>query len=195
MTTGRINQVTILSLGTEVRRQTPRRERVYQVRRHRSDPSRRSVRAKSSNSATDRFNCPHWVPQEMVRNEPYSTFYRRNISVTYNPQEEKTYALSRTNTRKLGKVVPKDLVNIWQSQQSTDPKWCPPKVWRGFGSRYKIRCSVNKDYHPGRVNGVAEPLTARCEEQASPAAIEETRLAIKRLVARRQLQMRKPQMN
>jgi len=44
------------------------------------------------------------------------------ISVTYTPQEEKTYALSRMYMRKLGKAVPKNLVNIWQSQQSTDSK-------------------------------------------------------------------------
>lgn len=43
-------------------------------------------------------------------------------SVAYTPQEEKTYALSRINMRKLSKAVPKDLVNIWRSQQSTDPK-------------------------------------------------------------------------
>jgi len=33
------------------------------------------------------------------------------IPVAYTPQEEKTYALSRIHMRKLGKVVPKDLVN------------------------------------------------------------------------------------
>ena len=27
--------------------------------------------------------------------------------------------------RILSRAVPKDLVNIWQCQQSTDPKWCP----------------------------------------------------------------------
>jgi len=50
------------------------------------------------------------------------------ISAAYSPQEEKTHALTREKTRKLGRVVPKDLVNIWHSQQSTDPKWCPPET-------------------------------------------------------------------
>jgi hypothetical protein len=45
-----------------------------------------------------------------------------NISVAYSPQEEKIHASSRIETRKLGRIVPKDLVNIWHSQQSTDPK-------------------------------------------------------------------------
>jgi hypothetical protein len=30
--------------------------------------------------------------------------------------------------RQLGKMVPKDLMNIWHSQQSTDPKWCPTRI-------------------------------------------------------------------
>lgn len=55
-----------------------------------------------------------------------------SISVAYTPQEEKTYASSRACTRKLDKVVPKDLVNIWQSQQSTDPKRCPLKRSTGL---------------------------------------------------------------
>jgi hypothetical protein len=38
------------------------------------------------------------------------------ISGAYSPQEEKTHALSRIYTRKLGRIVPKDLVNSWQSQ-------------------------------------------------------------------------------
>jgi hypothetical protein len=50
-----------------------------------------------------------------------------NISGAYSPQEEKIHASTHLYRRKLGRIVPKDLVNIWQSQQSTDPKSCPPK--------------------------------------------------------------------
>lgn len=52
----------------------------------------------------------------------------KSISAAYSPQEEKTHASTREDTRKLGRVVPKDLVNVWRSQQSTDPKWCPPET-------------------------------------------------------------------
>jgi hypothetical protein len=46
----------------------------------------------------------------------------KNTSATYSLQEEKTHASTRSKPRKLGRVVPKGLMNIWQSQQSTDPK-------------------------------------------------------------------------
>ena len=38
------------------------------------------------------------------------------MPATYNPQEEKAYTATRELTRILGKTVPKDLVNNWQSQ-------------------------------------------------------------------------------
>jgi hypothetical protein len=75
----------------------------------------------------DRFNCPHWVPQKLVRNETWPTLPSKSISATYSSQEEKTHASTRCK-RILGRVVPKDLVNSWHSQQSTDPKWCPPET-------------------------------------------------------------------
>ena len=97
--------------------------------------------------------------------------------------------------RKLGKAVPEDLVNIWQSQQSTDPKWCPPKFDgasvpnTSTGAEPKgYRLSIGVSQPGTSRKEFAEPLTARCEELTPPAAIQETRLAIKRLVARRQLQ-------
>jgi hypothetical protein len=39
-----------------------------------------------------------------------------HTSATYSPQEEKTHASTRSKPRKLGRAVPKDLVNSWQSQ-------------------------------------------------------------------------------
>lgn len=62
-----------------------------------------------------------------------------SISVAYTPREEKTYTLSRACTRKLSKAIPKDLVNIWQSQQSTDPKWCPLKESTGLLFQMRVQ--------------------------------------------------------
>jgi len=73
MTTGRINQVTILSQRAETQRQPPEGSELYQARRRRSAPNRHSIAAKGNNSVSDRFNCPHWVPQKLVRSEPCPT--------------------------------------------------------------------------------------------------------------------------
>ena len=70
---------------------------------------------------------------------------RRSISVACTPQEEKTYASSHAFARKLRKAIPKDLVNIWQSQPSTDPKWCPLKISTGL--RFLRRAQVRYRGH------------------------------------------------
>jgi hypothetical protein len=160
MTTGRINQVTILSRRAKAPRQTPRRERVVPSKRHRSAQSRHSIKANSSDSVCDRFNCPHWVPQKLVRNETWPTLPSKSISATYSPQEEKTHASTRWK-RIRGRVVPKDLVNFWQSQQSTDPKRCPPENWRDFGSSYKHGRKTKRFCCLYLQGGVAEALRAQ----------------------------------
>ena len=129
MTTGRINQVTILSERTNVRTQPPEGSELYQARRRRSDPSRYSEKTKSPNSVPTDSIAPTEFPKGRSTASHVGCFHRY-ISAAYTPQEEKIYASSRTVVRKLSKTIPKDLMNIWQSQQSTNRKWCLPKIDR-----------------------------------------------------------------
>ena len=77
------------------------------------------------------------------------------------PQEEEAYASSRICTRKLGKAVPKDLVNVWQSQQSTDPKMRPPRDWQDFSSHCNSVCLARRRRTCQYKREVAEPLVVR----------------------------------
>jgi len=51
--------------------------------------------------------------------------------------------------RQFGKIIPKDLVNIWQSQQSTDPKRCPINKCWGFSCNEcrRKRTNINWRLH------------------------------------------------
>ena len=60
MTTGRINQVTILDLGAGARRHNPPREVEYTKQgAAEATPIARLASAQGANAAGDRFNCPH----------------------------------------------------------------------------------------------------------------------------------------
>src|SRR5689334_19603292 len=115
MTTGRINQVTILSLRTEARKQLPEGSELYQARRRRSDPSCHSERTKSPDSVPTDSIAPTEFPKRRSTASHVGCFHHY-ISAAYTPQEEKIHASSHAFARKLGRTIPKDLMNNWQSQ-------------------------------------------------------------------------------
>ena len=60
MTTGRINQVTILDLGAEARRHNPPKGVEYTKQGvAEAAPVARLASAQGANAAGNRFNCPH----------------------------------------------------------------------------------------------------------------------------------------
>jgi len=125
MTTGRINQVTILNLGAEARGCGPREGGKYEGRSRQSDPSqphrRRTWRRRCERLIQlPPLSSPRCGPQ---RNKIGDS--TKNKPVACAPQEEETHASSRKKLRLLGRAAPKDLVNFWQCQQSTDPKMVP----------------------------------------------------------------------
>ena len=73
MTTGRINQVTILNQPDASRwgkapEETPRGERkLHRAGVARCTPGRRSKPTRTQESPSKPFKCPHWVPQAAVR--------------------------------------------------------------------------------------------------------------------------------
>ena len=125
MTTGRINQVTILSPSTEMHEQTPAKGASFTEQ---GDAEALQVAALSGPGAPAVQATDSIAPTEFPKGwsaTSHAGCCHRYISAACIPQEEKISASSRTCVRKLSKTVPEDLVNSWQSQQSTDPKESP----------------------------------------------------------------------
>ena len=159
MTTGRINQVTILSLRTDARKQLPEGSELYQARRRRSDPSCHSERTKSPDSVPTDSIAPTEFPKKRSTTS-HAGCHHHHISAAYTPQEEKIYALSRTFMRKLSKTIPKDLMNSWQGQQSTNPNCCLPKIDR-TSDPVKPQAIYHVGYSYGDAGAVKPELSGR----------------------------------
>jgi hypothetical protein len=126
MTTGRINQVTILYPDAGAKRHDPRRGGKYQEGGYRSYPNHPPQKYPGHDCCERPIQLPPLSSPRCGPQRGRTGVAANNKPVTYAPQEEKTHTSSRTTkARILGRAVPKDLVNIWRSQQSTDPKWCP----------------------------------------------------------------------
>ncbi len=96
MTTGRINQVTILTTEACAPAETPSKleAEVYVGRR---SPKRYLSTEASRSKLTGRLglsNCPHCVPQELVRGTT-DRVQALSQSIAYNSQEEDTVSSSR----------------------------------------------------------------------------------------------------
>jgi len=79
MTTGRINQVTIVNPSAEANGRTPRR-RPWCTRwkgEAEATPAASITSVRDTWATSDRFNCPHWVPQVAVRNGWHSVITPR----------------------------------------------------------------------------------------------------------------------
>ena len=111
MTTGRINQVTILSPGAEARRQTPRREQIVPSGAAKATPIA-TLQALKTRTA---YTIDSIAPTEFLKGwsaTSHARRFHRSISVAYTPQEETAYASSHAYARLLSETVPKDLMNI-----------------------------------------------------------------------------------
>ena len=85
--------------------------------------------------------------------------------------------------RILSRAVPKDLVDIWQGQQSTDPEWCLLiEISRTSGANHKSSRNQGCFTRPWpacrRDKAVAKPRIVCRPELTSPATTWETMLAI-----------------
>jgi hypothetical protein len=109
MTTGRINQVTILSQSAEAKWQTPQRERVVPSKKA---PKRPKSQLYSSWKPKYRMQLIQLPPLSSPKASPQRAIPDvaiKRISGAYSPQEEKTHALSRRKGGNLAGQSPK----IW----------------------------------------------------------------------------------
>ena len=105
MTTGRINQVTILSQAPKRAGKPPNGSELYQAGSRRNDSNQRPKSAKDADRAGDYSIAPTEAFQDVVHGgnaRPFS----RSIVAAYTSMEEKTYTATRAFTRKLGKTIP-----------------------------------------------------------------------------------------
>jgi hypothetical protein len=122
-------------------RQTPRRERVYQARRRRSDPDRCSIKAKGNNSAERPIQLPPLSSPKAGPQRAMTDVSAATISVTYSPQEEKIHALSRVRRGNSAELSPKIWWIFGIASNPQSPK-VPVKINRqDFSSRSKHRCN------------------------------------------------------
>src|ERR1044072_6251625 len=117
MTTGRINQVTILSrLAKRTPADSPKRASITRLGDTEAPQIATLKAPKTPTASTTDSIAPTEFPKKRSATG-LDRCYHRNTSATYTPQEEKIYALSRKLMRKRGKMVPKDLVNIWHRSE------------------------------------------------------------------------------
>jgi hypothetical protein len=138
MTTGRINQVTILSQRAGAQGRPPEGGEFTKQ----GDAEATQVTTLSKPKAIIAWVTDSIAPTEFPKSWSATSHARRCRRKHFRymqPSGGENARLVTRKTRKLGSVVPKDLVNIWQSQQSTDPRWCPPKRRKDFSSIYKCR--------------------------------------------------------
>jgi len=108
MTTGRINQVTILSPGAEARRQTPPKGgELYQARRRRSDPSYRPIKYQEYPQTRQLIQLPPLSSPKGGPQRAMTDVAIAYISVTYTPQEEIIYTSSRKICGNSARLSPK----------------------------------------------------------------------------------------
>jgi hypothetical protein len=186
MTTGRINQVTILSQRTEMQRQTPREGRVLPSKKPPKRPKSLLYQGPRPKQRKRLIQLPPLSSSRAGPQRAMAGVSAVTRSVTCSPQEEKTYASSRVIRGNSARLSPK----IWWifgeasnpqtpngARQNIDGASVPsPQQAQGHeGLLQYIGQSL-----PAQEQRVAEPLIARWEEQTSAATIEETRLAVKR---------------
>jgi|SRR5438128_384082 hypothetical protein len=122
MTTGRINQVTVLSQSTKRTLADPPKRASITKQGDAEAPQVAALKAPKAPiaRATDSI-----APTEFPKRWSAASHDRRYRRIHFrymHPSGGENLHLVTRQTRKLGKTVPKDLVNSWQSQQSTDPK-------------------------------------------------------------------------
>jgi hypothetical protein len=170
MTTGRINQVTILNQSTKrTLADPPKRANITKQ----GDAEAIQVAALEASKiptaqATDSI-APTEFPRRWSATSHDRCCHRIHFRCIHPPGGENLRLVTHW-MRKLGKMVPKDLVNIWHSQQSTDPKWCPTIAWWGFGSHCAIRCGAKR--HLLNI-GVSQPKQAEESCRALDGALQE----------------------
>jgi hypothetical protein len=105
MTTGRINQVTILSRSAEARRQLPKGSELYKVGSRRNDPNQHPKSTCSAKRVVDYSIAPTDAFQEVVYNGDARLFSRSKFAA-YTSTEEKIYTATRAFARKPSKTIP-----------------------------------------------------------------------------------------
>jgi len=133
MTTGRINQVTILRLSTKYPNRPPKR-RILPSKERQSAPSCYFEGARSADSVKQPIQLP---PLSFPRDSPQRKITNRKLLHYFRyiyPSGGENLRLDTHEMRKLDEVIPQDLVNVWYNQQSTDPKRCPTGKCKGVYS-------------------------------------------------------------
>ena len=141
MTTGRINQVTILSQRAEAQRQTPQRERVVpskETPKRPKSPLNQGLQPGEHGRPIQLppLSSPKAGPQRAMTDVSVAT-----ISVTCSPQEEKIHALSHVRRGNSAELSPKIWWIFGIASNPQSPK-VPVKINRqDFSSRSKCRCN------------------------------------------------------
>lgn len=153
-----------------MRRQPPEGGELYQAKERRSVPKSLLCRHPRRRQRKQLIQLP---PLSSPKGGPQRAMIDVTIayiSAAYTPQEEKIHASSHINMRKLGRIVPKDLVNIWHGQQSTDPKWCPTKTLMGlrFSPRTREATPNKVDNQPKRPEESYQALDGALQKVRGP---------------------------
>ena len=113
--------------------------------RRRSDPSRKHHKCTRHLSHERPIQLPPLSSPSCGPQRVAFGYYTAYYTVTYAPQEERTRAKSTRKRGYLTEPSPKIWWNVWQSQRSTDPKWCP-LIERPAGLQFppQARCSNPK---------------------------------------------------
>jgi hypothetical protein len=147
MTTGRINQVTIVNPSAEANEQTPRRRPWCTGRKGEAEatPSRKHQECARHPSHERPIQLPPLSSPSCGPRRVAFGYYTVYYTVTCAPQEERTRAKSTRKRGYLTEPSPKIWWNVWQSQRSTDPKCCP-LIERPAGLQFppQARCSHPK---------------------------------------------------
>jgi len=137
MTTGRINQVTILSQRAEAPRQTPRRERVVPSK---ETPKRPKSPLNQGLQPGRRGRPIQLPPLSSPKAGPQRTMTDvavANMSVAYSPQEEKIHALSRGRAAETWQNGPQRSGEYLAKPAIHRPQRVPVKInRRGFSSHH-----------------------------------------------------------
>ena len=144
MTTGRINQVTILSPCAEASGQTPRRERVLPKQGDaEATPVAALIMSKTRSAPATDSIAPTEFPKVWSATRHAQILLSRTVPAAYTPQEEKTYALSHAIARKLSKAVPEDLGSCLAKPSIHRPHMVPDeKYQRGFSCQSRRRSNT-----------------------------------------------------
>ena len=126
MTTGRINQVTIVHRSAEAQRPNPRRGGLYQEGDRRSNPNR-LPRKRAGRDRCRRLI--HLPPLSSPRRGPQRSpigVAANNKPTAYTPQEEKAHTTSRTRSADRRQDCPQRSGEIvGRAINPQTPNWCP----------------------------------------------------------------------